>query len=303
MTERPSPAPSLARSDSHAACTAQPTLAIVCDPPCEGAGGNALSPSSKRTRSSGSPSVSAATWVIAVYVPGPMSEAALRTTAEPSAKDGRRRRRPRAIGGIERGGHAVADQPGSVAHRARLRRAAAPAEPLRGRPVAGAQLLARPRQVVGLVTLGIVRQPQLERVHVEGDGQLVHGALEREQAADLARRPHVRRRVGVHLDDPRAREHVRARVGHPGRRQRLLGVLLVGRRLPGGLVDQRGQPPVAPRSEGDALLGVRTEADRGVELAARELETHRPAGEPRAASAAIVTWGHVRRPEPKAPPT
>ena len=44
-----------------------------------------VSPNSKRTRSSGRPSVSAATCVADVYVPGPISLVALRTTTVPSA--------------------------------------------------------------------------------------------------------------------------------------------------------------------------------------------------------------------------
>jgi len=73
------------RRARHAASTAVPTLAIVIEPPCTGARGRTVSPSSKRTRSIGRPSVSAATWVIDVYVPGPMSEEALRITAVPLA--------------------------------------------------------------------------------------------------------------------------------------------------------------------------------------------------------------------------
>ena len=46
--------------------TADPTLAIVRDPECDGASGNLLSPSANRTRFNGSPSASAATCVIDV---------------------------------------------------------------------------------------------------------------------------------------------------------------------------------------------------------------------------------------------
>src|SRR5947199_2668187 len=65
------------RALRQAACTALPTLAIVIEPPCTGALGSLLSPSVNLTRSIGRPSVSAATWVIDVQVPGPMSLAAL----------------------------------------------------------------------------------------------------------------------------------------------------------------------------------------------------------------------------------
>lgn len=75
----------LSRSMFPAMCTADPTLAIVIEPPCRGAGGKVLSPSTNRTRDIGTPSASAATWVMDVYVPGPMSIVALRTSKVPSA--------------------------------------------------------------------------------------------------------------------------------------------------------------------------------------------------------------------------
>ena len=59
-------APSSPRTVSQAARTAQPTLAIVIEPPWTGAFGMSVSPSSKRTRCSGRSSASAATCVIAV---------------------------------------------------------------------------------------------------------------------------------------------------------------------------------------------------------------------------------------------
>ena len=68
----------------QAACTALPTLAIVIEPPCTGALGSRVSPRTNFTRSIGRPSVSAATCVIDVQVPGPMSLAALVTSAVPS---------------------------------------------------------------------------------------------------------------------------------------------------------------------------------------------------------------------------
>lgn len=46
--------------------TAEPTLAIVMDPPCGGVGGISESPSWNSTLSMVRPSASAATWVIEV---------------------------------------------------------------------------------------------------------------------------------------------------------------------------------------------------------------------------------------------
>jgi hypothetical protein len=76
----------LSRSMFAAVNTAEPTLAMVCEPECDGAGGNLLSPRANRTRLSGIPRASAATCVIEVYVPGPMSLVPLCTSAVPSAK-------------------------------------------------------------------------------------------------------------------------------------------------------------------------------------------------------------------------
>ena len=61
------------RAIRPASFTADPVLAAVCDPPETGVSGISVSPSSKRTRSGGRPSASAAICVMIVYVPVPMS--------------------------------------------------------------------------------------------------------------------------------------------------------------------------------------------------------------------------------------
>jgi len=75
----------LSRSAWQAVYTAEPTLARVLDPECIGAVGRVESPSANVTRLVGRPSTCEAIWVIAVYVPGPMSAVALATRAVPSA--------------------------------------------------------------------------------------------------------------------------------------------------------------------------------------------------------------------------
>src|SRR5918997_5367999 len=72
---------SLAVMASAAPCTADPTLDVVHEPPCDGARGKRVSPSSNCTCSGVSPRYSAAIIVITVYVPGPMSLVALVTRA------------------------------------------------------------------------------------------------------------------------------------------------------------------------------------------------------------------------------
>jgi hypothetical protein len=59
---------------------------MVIDPPCGGVRGSRLSPSLNVTLSIGRPRASAATCVIEVQVPGPMSLAPLATSAVPSGK-------------------------------------------------------------------------------------------------------------------------------------------------------------------------------------------------------------------------
>ncbi len=73
------------RTAWQAATTAGATLGTVDDPPDPGAGGNVLSPSSNRTCSTGTPSVSAATCDITVYVPVPRSWVPDCTSTLPSA--------------------------------------------------------------------------------------------------------------------------------------------------------------------------------------------------------------------------
>ena len=58
---------------AHAALTAAPTLTVCIEPPAIAALGNSVSPSSKRTLSIGSPSSSAASWVMIVASPIPIS--------------------------------------------------------------------------------------------------------------------------------------------------------------------------------------------------------------------------------------
>src|SRR6266568_2138556 len=89
----------------------------------------------------------------------------------------------------------------AVAHRARLRIAIGPAEFFRALPIAFAQLLAAIGPVLDPVLVGIVDQPQLERIDVRRVGELIHGAFDRIGAFCSARRPHVAGSVLVKLDE------------------------------------------------------------------------------------------------------
>src|SRR5829696_10461581 len=85
---------------------------MVIEPPCGGVFGILLSPSVNFTRSMERPSVSAATCVIDVQVPGPMSLAALETSAVPFG-----RRRAVAAAGARFVGYVAEDMPQPRSHR------------------------------------------------------------------------------------------------------------------------------------------------------------------------------------------
>ena len=166
----------------------------------------------------------------------------------------------------------MADERPAVAERPWPPGSLTPAETLGGGAIAREQLLARPRQIVGLVAIGVVEDAQLHGVHAELHGELVHRALERESARDVTGRAHRRRRVRMHADEAVTREDVRARVRRPRGVDRFLRVLLVRGRLPRDLGDRRGQSAVASGAERDALLGMRTEADGRVTLTPAQLD-------------------------------
>jgi hypothetical protein len=83
---------------------------------------------------------------------------------------------------VEGGGHAHADQPTAIAHGAGTWVALAPAEPL------GPQRVGLREHPVGVplatdrVALGLVAHAQLDRIHAQLPGQLVHGRLHGEGA-------------------------------------------------------------------------------------------------------------------------
>ena len=182
-----------------------------------------------------------------------------------------------AVGRIGGGRHAAADAPATVAHRRRQRRAPLPAEALGAEAVALAQRLARVRPVLARILLGVVAQPQLERIDLQREGELVHRALEREIAGRLARRAREGRRRDVELGDAVGREVVRAGVEMACRQRRVLGQVLEHRGLGDRLVRDRREPAVAIAAERERLLGLRAVADRAEHLRPLEHELDRPA--------------------------
>ncbi|GCC46875.1 hypothetical protein chiPu_0030808, partial [Chiloscyllium punctatum] len=100
-----------------------------------------------------------------------------------------------------RGADSPADQEAVlVAHLARLQRTSRPAETL-GRPgVALAQRLGGERLAGGRLDLGIVLQPELQRIDAAGERRLVDRAFQHDRSGGLARRAHEQRRAGVDAD-------------------------------------------------------------------------------------------------------
>ena len=89
------------RSFLQAAFTAEPTLAVVCEPDAIGASGSCVSPSSKRTFSTGTPSSSAAICVMIVYAPVPRSCVPACTRKVPSSFRSARAEAPRMCAGYD----------------------------------------------------------------------------------------------------------------------------------------------------------------------------------------------------------
>src|ERR1051326_6708594 len=162
-----------------------------------------------------------------------------------------------------------------AAHAARLARALRPAEAAGRVGIALPQHLARPGSSGVRLLLGIVGEAQLERVHAEGGGELVHRRLDRERAARLAGRSLERGRADVKLREAVARRHVVAGVEVPSRARRRLGEVLDEGGGRDDIVADRQQPAALLRAERDALLGARPPAHRPEHLRPRERDFHR----------------------------
>jgi hypothetical protein len=90
-------------------------------------------------------------------------------------------------------------------HRARLARPTVPAEPLRARPVALAESLARVREVLARIALGVVAETQLERIQSRGGRHLVERAFQRQETGS---NPGARMAVGVFVSRGTRRSRV-----------------------------------------------------------------------------------------------
>ncbi len=149
--------------------------------------------------------------------------------------------------------HAPADEEVAVAHRARRRAPTGPAEARGALPVAGAERFTRPGLSVLRVGLGVVAQPERDRVELERVRQLVQRGLQRERPGRLAGRALERRGRNVEPHEAVRRLDVRAGVKHPGLHRARLDELVEAGSLGRDLVPDRGEPPARVGAEGHLL--------------------------------------------------
>ncbi len=186
------------------------------------------------------------------------------------------RARRRHLGRIEGRGAAPADQPVALAHGAGPGIAASPAEGFGALAEALGQMPAGVGQALDGLALRVVLQAQLDRIHGQGVGQLVHRALQREDVRRLGRGAHEARGVAVGVHDADLGGHVRAGI-EPGRGVgagdhvvvRPAGEL-------GAFVDQGGELAVPLGGQPDVMLGGSPIGGDGEALGAAGCQLDRP---------------------------
>ena len=166
-----------------------------------------------------------------------------------------------AIGWVRGRGHAPADARSALAHAARLRVAARPAEALGARPVAGSQGFARPRDAFFRVLGGIVAQAQFHGVDAKRVGHLIQRDFQRERASGFAGCALEGGRTDVQTRQPMRRPLVGRVVKHARDDGAGLGPILNHRRGGQRVMRDGGEAAIAGGAHGDALLGTRAPAD------------------------------------------
>ena len=267
---------SRARSFAAASQIALPHDEMPIEPPAPGARGSAESPISRRTRSNGTPSASAAICVSAVHVPGADVRRVDRHGVVAVPVDARERLRRPPPRGIGRRGDARADEPAPL-RRGRGARSL-PSQPKRRAP--SRRHAIRPRLLNGCFVSGSIagslRMRNSMGSSAARERHLVHRRLQRVHPRALAGRAKDRRRRHVEPREAVRRAAVRRRVHHARRDGGLLGELLDRRRLLDDVVRDRRERAVGSRAEPDALDRRRAVADQREHLLPRELQLHRP---------------------------
>jgi hypothetical protein len=143
--------------------------------------------------------------------------------------------------------------------------AAVPAEPLGAGQQAGDEITGGEGAAGFGVGLRLIADAQLDRVHPERDGKLVHRALARVHARVLTWRAHPGRDGDVQGGKPVAGPAGRRRVHHPAGNRRLLSELLDARRLFPYVVRDRQQSAAGIHGQLDPLDGGRPVTGHGEE--------------------------------------
>ena len=153
------------------------------------------------------------------------------------------------------------------------------------------------------MNLGVVAQPQLDRVDAQCVGQLVERGFQREVALGPARGTHPVRGWDVQPRPPVVCRHVRAgvRVARD-LRDGLEAPVAQGPERRGGLVIDRDQPAIAGGTEPHPLHVSPAGGRRTVNICGRVSTSLTGRPTTRAASAVRITCGQARSAAPKPPP-
>jgi hypothetical protein len=163
-----------------------------------------------------------------------------------------------------------------------LRIASGPPESFRALPVAFAQLFAAVGTILDLVRVGVVDQPQLERIDMSRISELIHRAFDRIKPFSSARRAHVARRVLVELHKPLPAFGVRAAIELARPADEMTLEIFELRPHRDGVVTKRDELAIAlgperqllddagPVSEGEHLLARERHPHRSLERARRK---------------------------------
>ncbi len=172
--------------------------------------------------------------------------------------------------------HAPADQQsGGVAHLPRRKWTALPAEALGTLPVTLAQRLRGERLARDRLDVGIVLEPERQRIDAAGIRHLVNGALERDRAGRFPRRAHEERRADVDPDRFMRRGDGATRVERMRDVGGRLEEVVEGARHGLGPMLERGQLAAIVGADPQGLTGRRPVSHRAVHLLAAQHQLHR----------------------------
>ena len=107
---------------------------------------------------------------------------------------------------------------------------------------------------------GLISDAELDRVHTEGIGQLIHGRLDCQEAGRLSGRADVFSPRKIERRQAVARQTVRSRVKAAGGSGRLLGIFGMGAGIHVDLVGDGDESAVRFGGEANALAGCRAQA-------------------------------------------